>query len=120
MIKSYRDLRVYQISYELGKEIHQVTQQFPKREQYELASQLRRAAISIPLNLAEGYGKKHSSADFKRFILIALGSCNEVEVLLDYANDFGYISADSYKNFWDRYDQLGRQLNVLHQKWQKI
>ncbi len=74
MIKSYRDLRVYQQSYELGKGIHQVTQQFPTHEQYELGRQLRRAALSIPLNIAEGYGKKESSADFKRFLLIALGS----------------------------------------------
>ena len=65
MIKSYRDLRVYEQSYELGKIIHQVTQEFPKEEQYEMGSQLRRAALSIPLNIAEGFGKKHSVADFK-------------------------------------------------------
>ncbi|GAA0373296.1 four helix bundle protein [Bacillus horti] len=120
MIKSYRDLRVYQQSYNLGKDIHQVTHQFPKHEQYELGSQLRRAAISIPLNIAEGYGKKQSVADFKRFLLIALGSCNEVQVLLDYAKDFSYISEEQYGLLWERADQLGKQLNKLHKNWQSL
>ena len=118
MIQSYRDLRVYQQSYELGKEIHHMSQAFPKQEQYELGSQLRRAAISIALNLAEGYGKKTSSADFKRFIVMAMGSCNEVQVLLDYAKDFGYISEVEYEKYGEAYDGLGKQLNMLHQKWQ--
>lgn len=91
MIKSYRDLRGYQMSYDLGKEVHQVTHQFPEHERYELGRQLRRAALSIPLNIAEGYGKKVSSADFKRFILMALGSCNEVQVIIEFAKDFDYI-----------------------------
>ena len=117
MIKSYRDLRVYIIAYQLGKEIHLVTQRFPKHEQFELASQLRRAAISIPLNIAEGYGKKESTADFKRFLLIAMGSCNEVEVLIDYARDFNYISDEEFRNLSDQYVQLGKQLNVLLKKW---
>ena len=117
MIKTYRDLRVYQQSYELGKEMHQVTQQIPKSEQYELGSQLRRASISIPLNIAEGYGKKKSTADFKRFILIALGSCNEVQVLLDYFRDFGYITKSEHEKLWSEYEQLGKQLTTLHKNW---
>ena len=119
MIKSYRDLRVYQISYELGKRIHQLTLTFPKYEQYELGSQLRRAAISIPLNIAEGYGKKESSADFKRFLLISMGSCNEVSVLLDYCQDFGYISREAHEELSKEYDELGKQINVMHKKWVK-
>ena len=117
MIKSYRDLRVYKQSYGLGKEIHQVTQQFPRTEQYELGNQLRRAAISIPLNIAEGYGKKESIADFKRFLLIALGSCNEVQVQLDYSKDFGYITESEHNRLWGEYEQLGKQLTSLHKKW---
>ena len=118
MIQSYRDLRVYRQSYELGKQMHRVSQTFPPEEKYELGSQLRRAAISIALNLAEGYGKKASSADFKRFILIAMGSCNEVQVLLEYAKDFGYMTEEVHRHYEDEYDQLGKQLNMLHQKWE--
>ena len=58
MIKSYQDLRVYQISYQLALQVHQLTLKFPDFERYELGSQLRRAATSIPINIAEGYGKK--------------------------------------------------------------
>ena len=119
MIRSYRDLRVYQESYELGKVIHQLTHHFPKHERYELGNQLRRAALSIPLNIAEGYGKKQSVADFKRFLLMSIGSCNEMEVLLDYIRDFGYKTEETYKELQERYTRLGKQLNVLYQKWQE-
>ena len=117
MIKSYRDLKVYQLGYDLGKVVHHLTLRFPKHEQYEIGSQLRRAALSIPLNIAEGYGKKQSSAEFKRFLQIAMGSCNEVEVLLEYVLDFGYISQEEHEEIFDRYVQLGKQLNILNQKW---
>ncbi|WP_218921357.1 four helix bundle protein [Bacillus massilinigeriensis] len=117
MIKTYRDLRVYQISFNLGKEVHQVTHHFPEHERYELGRQLRRASTSIPLNLAEGYGKKQSTADFKRFILMALGSCNEVQVLLEFVRDFGYISSERFEQLWGQYEQLGKQLSNLHKIW---
>ncbi|CEH32382.1 S23 ribosomal protein [Aneurinibacillus migulanus] len=117
MIRTFRDLRVYKQSYELGKEVHRVTQHFPKYERYELGSQLRRASQSIPLNIAEGYGRKKSKAEFKRFLLIAIGSCNEVQVLLDYAYEFHYLSSDEYKRLLTNYEGIGKQLSVLHSKW---
>ena len=76
-ISSYRDLRIYQRSYEAALEIHRITPKFPGFERSELGSQLRRAATSIPINIAEGYGRKRSPEDFKRFLVIALGSCDE-------------------------------------------
>jgi four helix bundle protein len=77
MIKSYEDLEVYQQSYELYIEIYKATLNLPRYETYEIVNQLRRAALSIVLNIAEGYGKQ-SVADFKRFLSISIGSCNEV------------------------------------------
>ncbi len=117
MIRTFRDLRVYQQSYELGKEVHRVTQCFPKYERYELGSQLRRASQSIPLNIAEGYGRRQSTADFKRFLLMALGSCNEVEVLLDYAFEFDYLSTEEHQILLKKYKGIGIQLSVLHRRW---
>mgnify|MGYP006306645119 CR=1 FL=1 len=88
MIRSYEDLIVYQKGYKLSLEIHQLTQQLPQKERYELGSQLRKAAVSIPANIAEGYGKKRSEAEFKRFLLMSLGSCNEVQVYLNMCNEY--------------------------------
>jgi len=81
-------------------------------------SQIRRAALSIPLNIAEGYGKKQSAAEFKRYLNMSLGSVNEVEVLLDLSCDLKYITEDQHKEYLERYQVLGKQLNTLIQRWQ--
>ena len=118
MIESYRDFDVYKKSYELVKEVMRLTKAYPKDERYEIVSQIRRASLSIPLNIAEGYGKKQSAADFKRFLMMSLGSANEMQVLLDISCDLGYISEDQHKEYLERYDVLGKQLNTLIQRWQ--
>ncbi|ABO48953.1 S23 ribosomal protein [Desulforamulus reducens MI-1] len=116
MIKDYHDLEVYKRGYKLALQIHKTTKGFPQHELYEIGSQIRRATVSIPLNIAEGYGRKNYVDDFKRFLINALGSCNEVAVLLDMIKDLGYIS-DQYEGFKEEYDYLGRQLNKLIQTW---
>jgi four helix bundle protein len=110
-------LRVYKLSFQLALEIHRMTLKFPALERVELASQLRRAATSVPINIAEGYGRKRSSEDFKRFLMIAMGSCNEVSVILDLAHDLGYFSKEIHTGLEDRYDQVGRAINKLIQVW---
>lgn len=117
MIKSCRDLEVYQISYKLALEIHQITTNFPVHETYEIGSQIRRAALSVPLNIAEGYGKKTSSKDFKRFLNISLGSCNETMVLIDFAKDLGYISEEQQAKFTEKYQVLAKRIYTLMGKW---
>ena len=117
MIQSYKDLMVYQKSYELALLVHKMTQDFPLHEKYELASQLRRATTSIPLNIAEGYAKRSYEKDFKRALIIALGSCNEVLVILDMVQDLGYIEEVQHQELTEEYDHLARQLNVLAAKW---
>ena len=117
VIKSFYDLKVYQRSYRLALDIHRIALQLPKIERYELASQLRRAAVSIPLNIAEGYGRKNSKAEFKHFLRNSLGSCNEIRVLLDMIRDISYIGSELHKQLSDEYDILGKQLNVLIQRW---
>ena len=117
MIASYRDLEVYKEAYQMFLKIHKMTQEYPSVERYEIGAQIRRAAMSIPLNIAEGYGKKSSELDFKRFLKMAMGSCNEVQVMLDMSKDLNYISHGIYKEYADKYDVLGRRLNTLIQKW---
>ncbi|GGB63371.1 four helix bundle protein [Lentibacillus populi] len=117
MIKSYQELRVYKISYRLALQVHQITLEFPDFEKYELGSQLRRAATSIPVNIAEGYGKKSTIADFKRFLLIAQGSKDEVKVLLELSKDLQYINNETFEELFNQYDDLGKQLYSMIQKW---
>ena len=117
MIKSFYDLKVYQRSYRLALEAHRIALQLPEIERYELASQLRRSAVSIPLNIAEGYGRKNSKAEFKHFLRNSLGSCNEVRVLLDMLKDLSYIDNELYEQLGEDYDILGKQLNTLIQRW---
>ena len=120
MIKSFYDLKVYQRSYRLAIDIHRIALQLPETERYELKSQLRRAAVSIPLNIAEGYGRKNSQAEFKHFLRNSLGSCNEVRVLLDLIKDLSYISDELHEQLTEDYNILGKQLNTLIQRWTNI
>ena len=118
MIESYRDLEVYKKSYELVKEILQLTKTYPSDERFEIVSQIRRASLSIPLNIAEGYGKKASAAEFKRYLSMSIGSANEMQVLLDISLDLGYISDEGHKEYLERYDVLGKRIYTLIQNWQ--
>ena len=117
MITSYRDLDVYNESYQLFLEIHTMTKQLPETESYEIGRQLRKAAMSIPMNIAEGYGKKESTLDFKRFLRMSMGSCNEVVVLLDMCKDLSYITQQDHSDMTKKYEVVGKRLNMLIQKW---
>ena len=114
-ITSYRDLMVFQKSYVLALQVHKQTREFPEIERYELGHQLRKAAVSIPANIAEGYGRKNSSTEFKHFLRNALGSSNEMTVLLSIAKDLGYTQDDQLLS---EYDQLGKQIYRLIESWQ--
>ena len=106
----YHRLSVYQKSYELALELHKITLRFPKIEQYELASQLRRSSKSIPANIAEGMGKQTSKAEVRRFIQTAMGSCDESRVWLEFSKDLGYLTQKDYKDLNQRYQEIGRML----------
>src|ERR1700752_1958824 len=110
-IGSYRDLKIYKRAYHAALEIHRITLKFPGFERLELGSQLRRAATSIPINIAEGYGRKRSADDFKRFLVIAMGSANEVSVELALARDLGYLDKKVYEELESECDQVGRIIN---------
>jgi four helix bundle protein len=120
MIRGYQDLEVYRRSYNLALRLHQMTLQFPSHERYELGSQIRRSAVSVTLNIAEGYGRKSSPNEFKHFIRNALGSTNEVRVLVDMAKDLGYLESVAYRELAEEYQILGKQLYRLMERWRKI
>ena len=112
-MSGYKDLAVYRKSYAAAKVVYGLSESFPKREEYGLASQLRRAATSIPLNIAEGYGKREGTKELLRYIRMARGSNAEVEVLLDFAKDFGYISEEEHARAAADYEQIGKMLSGL-------
>ena len=89
--KSFKDLIVWQKSYELVLEFYKMTGSFPKSEIYGLSQQMRRAAVSIPSNIAEGYGRKHKT-EYNQFLYIAYGSLLELETQFLLAMDLNYIS----------------------------
>jgi four helix bundle protein len=90
-ISSYRDLDVWKQSRLLVKSVYQLTKTFPKEEQFGLTNQLRRAAISVPSNIAEGSGRNHSK-DSTQFFFIARGSLYEIETQLIIASDLDFLS----------------------------
>ena len=109
---SYRNLEVYQEGYALGLEMHRLTLGFPDIERFALAEQMRRASKSIPANIAEGWGVQ-SQRNFAHFLGQALGSCNEMQVHLDYAKDLGYVGPAQHAAWLDRYTVLGKRLYRL-------
>ncbi len=117
-IASFEDLQVFQLAYRISLEVHKVSLNFPQREQYGLADQIRRASKSICANVAEGFGKQNFSVkEFKRYIAIALGSSDEMRVWLRYCYDLKYIEESEWKDWRDRYQQISKMLQGLHRSW---
>ena len=117
MIKTYEDFEVYRRAYKMSLIIHKMSFEMPKIEQFELASQIRRSTKSICANIAEGYGKGSTVADFKRYLRIALGSANETKVHLRYCKDLGYLSEDRYYYLSNEYNEIAKMLFKLIQVW---
>jgi four helix bundle protein len=114
-MRDYKKLTVWQKSYDFGIHLYTVTRNFPKEETYGLSSQLRRAAISIPSNIAEG-SRRSAEKDFPSFLHIAYGSGAELEVQLLFAKDLGYITAEVSKTLLLELSEIMRMLNALIQK----
>ncbi len=92
---NYKDLEVWQLGRALVAKVYRLTADFPTSEQFGLTSQLRRAAVSIPANIAEGHGRRTDGA-FVQFVRVALGSLNEVETLSILACDLGFLSQEQF------------------------
>ena len=112
-MQSYKELLVYRRSYEQAKDIYEIARSFPREEQFGLTSQIKRAATSIPLNIAEGYGKAEMGAEVIRFLSMARGSSAELEVLLEFSKDFGLITENQYQELVVRQTEIGKMLTGL-------
>jgi four helix bundle protein len=116
-IRTYHDLDVYRGAYAAALDVSRPSKRFTLVEQYELARQLRRAARSIPANIVEGWGKRASTPEFKRYLEIAIGSCDETRMWLDLSKDEKYISESDCREVKDRYNRIGAMLGSLWKQW---
>ncbi len=113
----FHNLDVYRKAYDLSLAVHRRTLSFPKFEQYELASQLRRSSKSICSNIGEGMGRQASPQDVVRYLRMALGSCDETRIWLEYARDLGYLEPEAFDRWHDGYCEVGRMINGLIARW---
>lgn len=112
MIKNYKDLTVWQRAYQLCLTVYNATKEFPKEERYGLISQIRRAAVSLPSNIAEGNGRK-SRTEYIQFLYIAYGSICELETQILLAGDLNYAGKESLKTVMKDIGDVERMLKGL-------
>ena len=108
----FRDLEVWHLAHRLTLDLYKVTSEFPKEERFELVSQIRRAAVSVELNIAEGQGRYHS-LDSAKFFLDSRGSVYELQSALMIAKDLGFLTQDKFDDLDERLNVVGMKLNGL-------
>ena len=112
MLKNYKELKVWQKAYQLCLEIYRVTKVFPKEERYGLTSQIRRAAVSVPSNIAEGYGRK-TKGEYIHALYIAYSSNCELETQILLSADLGFIDSENLKYLQNNMGEVERMLKGL-------
>ncbi len=112
IIKSYRDLEVWQQAMELVVECYNTTNGFPKSEAYGLTNQIQRAAVSIPANIAEGQARQYTK-EFIQYLSIAYGSIAELETLIQISEKLCYLNSNQSSQLMDKTATLGRMINGL-------
>ena len=112
VVKTYHDLNVWQKGHELCATVYKATQTFPPAEQFGLTSQMRRAAISIPSNIVEGF-ERCSNKEFKQFLVIARGSTGELQAQTDIARDLEYLTQNHYEEIASQLVEVHKMINVF-------
>jgi four helix bundle protein len=117
-LRSVEDMDVFRLAYELSLQVHRRSLGFPKTEQYGgLADQLRRSSKSICALIAEGSGRQRGSrAEFRRYVIMALGSADETQLWCRYAADLGYVERATCEAWRDGYGRVARMLQALASK----
>src|SRR6202047_5467023 len=118
-VSSFEDLEVFRRAYRISLDLHRASLLLPKVEQFGgLADQMRRASKSICANIAEGFGKqRRSNLEFKRYLLMAIGSADEMQVWLKYCSDLEYADQKACERWRDEYRQIARMLQGLFSNW---
>jgi four helix bundle protein len=117
-VSSFEDLEVFQRAYRVSLEIHKESLQFPKIEQFAMADQIRRASKSICANIAEGFAKqRRSSAEYRRYLLMAIGSSDEMRVWIRYCLDLNYIDGATSSRWREEYIAIAKMLQAIYSRW---
>jgi len=111
-MKDFRQLKVWEKAHQLALDIYRATKNFPKEELYGLTSQIHRASMSVPTNIAEGCGR-NTDAEFARFLQIAMGSASETEYQLILAHDLEFLSKESHGSLHQEVEEVKRMLASL-------
>lgn len=117
-IKSFRDLKVYQESLQLAKEINELVLTFPNREKFLLSDQMKRASRGIPSLIAESWAKRRSLKAFRKYLRDTMGEANEMMSHLEQASLFDYVEENTVISLIERYDKLVGKLSKLKDNWQ--
>ena len=112
-INTFRDLIVYQLSFQLAMEIFEISKTFPKEEKYSLTDQIRRSSRSVSSNIAEGWAKKLYPKHFVSKLTDSLGEAYETEVWLDFSLACGYINQEQYNHLTEKYTEITKMLNGM-------
>ena len=114
-IRGFKELEIWEKGIELVKSIYKATAYFPKNEMYGLVVQMRRCAVSIPSNIAEGFKRRHPK-EFKQFLHIALGSLAEIETQTIIAEDLGYFERNVADEIYETADHINRMISNLNKR----
>lgn len=114
-IKSFKELKIWQKGMEIVKDIYKLTANFPKEEVYGLTSQMRRSAVSIPSNIAEGFKRFHSK-EYMQFLHIALGSAAELETQIIISKELGFINESELQSVSEKIDHSSKMISALLNK----
>ena len=113
MLQGHRDLKVYQLSYELAMEIFHLSKTFPREETYSLTGQIRRSSRSVVANIAEGFRKRRYPNMFLNKLTDSDSEATETHVWLDFARDCGYMSKQNHDRLTSGYEQVGKMLGGM-------
>ena len=120
VVQRVEDLEVFGRAYRMSLELHRASLEFPRIEQFALADQLRRASKSICANLAEGFAKQgYSAAEYRRYLMAAIGSSDETQLWLRYCIDLGYIEDVVGQRWMADYVEISRMLQGLYASWSR-
>ena len=111
--RGFRDLKVYQLSYQLAVAIFQVTKAFPKEEKYSLVDQIRRSSRSVAANISESWGRRKYPKSFVSKLIDSIGEADETTVWLDFSKDFKYINIEKYDSLIQKYNEVCKMLNSM-------